>query len=100
MGANAPGRSKRGAQNRVARNLTNTKDSLTNERRSSLSQQNFDILVANFLGNSYCIIKPPPPLPPKKIAGGTEQKQRIAPNPIFFSGGENFIAYAPGAGRQ
>ena len=47
-----------------------TKESVMNERKSSLSQQTSAIFVANFLGISCCTFKPRAHPPPQQIRGG------------------------------
>jgi len=50
-----------------------------NERKGSMSQQTFAILVANFLG--LVIVLSSPARPPEKFGLRTGQKQEIAPRP-------------------
>jgi len=51
-----------------------------NERKGSMSQQTFAILVANFLG-LVIVLSSPIRRPPEKFGLRTGQKQEIAPRP-------------------
>ena len=71
-----------------------------NERKGSMSQQTFAILVANFLGLVIVLSSPVRPRPLKNSRCVLDRSKKLRRGPDFYSFVEHFIASAPRPGAN